>query len=181
MRKGLRMSRWRRIGGRESVHITDETTGIIYVVVPVLDRDGIPALLEYRASMLATTEPLPLPPSRDYLPQSYLATVALGFLEGSLRGRARVIDGTGRPVVMTDVKRAEFAPDDAPLPRPDDARLVELVARYIAVGESPRRLLADEFNISPNTADDWIRRAREIAPDRIAAPRTGRPRKDQNR
>lgn len=62
-------------------------------------------------------------------------------------------------------------------PRPDDAELVALVLAAYEAGDSPRQRLADEFGCPLNTADDWIKRARAVAPEygkEIPAPTRGR-------
>lgn len=158
------------------MQVTDGVTELVYTVVPGLDGDGIATLWEYRVRRKRGA--LPMPPYRDYLPMPYLANAAVLFLEGKspARGRKTVVrDSSGRVVVSGGHKRPRVR-TDAPSPRPDDKRLVELVRRFLSTpGVSARQELAREFLVSPNTADDWIRRARNLAPD-LPPPRRGRPR-----
>jgi hypothetical protein len=156
----------------DGVRITDRDSGIVYEVVPVMRENNAVDVRHY--SETGIRGPLPELP-QNVFPRLYLAMIAQEFLEGDVDG---VFGKPGRP-----------SENREPLPRPDDERLVRTVARLFATYNaanvpaarktlSPRSVLAEQYGIKERTADEWIRRAREIAPDVIPAPTTGRPRKE---
>ncbi len=149
----------------DGVQFADSATGIIYEVVPA--EGAAPRHYSETASRGALpTDPPPV--SRMWL---------------NARARLFLADRRGRRAIDMWAQRPTWADDAAPtrLPRPDDATLVALVlAGYESTGSSPRKMLAAEFGIGVNTADDWIKRARVVAPEhgaQIPAPTRGRPRK----
>lgn len=167
-----------RLRGRgtvDAVTISDPAGGVVYTVAPAL-RDGIVELWHYAETAIDDV----LPEVQDKpLPRAYLAEIAMAFLEGKTRGAHNTAYRDGELWMAFGVRRGSFRPDsDARQPRPDDETLVALVRRYQnghrRGAPSARVMLAQRFNIKPYTADDWIRRARDLAPDAIEPPTTGR-------
>ncbi|MFJ6652823.1 hypothetical protein ACIQLJ_08520 [Microbacterium sp. NPDC091313] len=159
---------------QEAVRVVDQDSGVAYDVVPVRSDTGVIDLRHYSETGIHGA----LPESAKHpLPRLYLAMLAQQLLESDVDGQF------GKTVTI--------APPREPAPRPEPARLVAVVADLFSVygrmilpedrkRYSPRAVLSERYGIEKRTADEWIRRARAIAPDRIPAATTGRPRKDQS-
>jgi hypothetical protein len=164
-----------------AVEIRDAAAGVQYTVAPVV-VDGLTELRHYAETALVGVLPeLQAKP----LPRAYLAEIALEVLEGTAHGgRVAVRHENGELWMLMGKRRPDFKPDAERLPRPDDERLVDVIRRYQAGhkrgGLSPRIMLAERYGIKPYTADDWIRRARDLAPDFIEPPATGRGHKKES-
>ena len=143
----------------DGVRFTDRQTGLTIDVVP-----GERAPLHY-------SETGDVPEDAPPLSRAWLNARARLFLS-THAGRA-VEAFSERPTWQA----TGAAPSDERRRRPDDAELVALVLATYEAGDSPRERLADEFGCSRNTADDWIKRARTVAPEygkEIPAPTRGR-------
>ncbi|KQY60228.1 hypothetical protein ASD11_12225 [Aeromicrobium sp. Root495] len=90
----------------------------------------------------------------DRVPLRQLARQAQDFRAGELRNRP------GAPVTMDTPRKMD---------RPSSEELAELNRQGMG-----RRELAERFQVSPKTADVWIKRARDLG--LIAPSVTGRPR-----
>lgn len=150
----------------DGVRFSDRQTGLTIDVVP-----GKEAPIHYSETASRGDTPREAPA----LSRAWLNARARQFLEAH-EGRRTIEPFAARPT-WTPSSDTDYTSAHGRRPRPDDAQLVRLVADMYATGESPRERLADEFGCSRNTADDWIKRARRVAPEYgidIPAPTRGR-------
>lgn len=144
----------------DGVRFHDAQSGLVVDVVP-----GKSSPVHWSETSVHGDGPTDAPS----LSRLWLNRRALDFLRQ--HGRGTIVWGEVRP------QWADEADSPRPGRRPDDEYLARFVADCYVTGQSPRWELSDFHGVSPNTADDWIKRARTMAPAygiEIPAPTRGR-------
>ncbi|WP_157813953.1 hypothetical protein [Microbacterium sp. BR1] len=140
---------------RDSVRITDGS-GVVYEVVVEL-FEGRPACIHYSETAVRG----PLANGDRPMQRNYLANLAYAFQQTQLDASFGQEGYAGRPASR----------------RPDDETLLRIVRAALMDGQPARRVLADVFDVSPNSADDWIKHARSLPGSNLPEAKRGRPSK----